>query len=194
EELLEYNRMHYAKFIFFYYNALYMNYAKIDMNRAIEALDSLEREMKKLRNAYYEQFILLNKSTLLFELNRFDEAIRMLARLYINDSYQKASDSFKLKINTAELIMQWESGDMGVFKKRLKQVRKTFEISLSKKENIYDKIFLDIIEEMSKEGWEKNHKLIKKAKQFISTLEKNEAEDTGLLNYARWLKSKFSII
>jgi predicted negative regulator of RcsB-dependent stress response len=190
KEILAYGKLHYDKYVFYYYNALYINYSRIDINKAIKALDELDRVMKQLKNSYYEQFILLNKSTLLFEQKKYNEAIRQLVRLYLNDSYRNASETFKLKINVGELIMQWESGDMKVFKNRLKQVRNQFSGALKKQDNRREKNFLNILEKMSYKNWQTDKKISKQIRLFIDQKRENTDEESELLNYRQWLLGK----
>lgn len=185
KEAHAFNKLYYSKYIFFYYNALYINYSRTNLDKAIKALDELDKTMKQLKNSYYEQFILLNKSTLLFEQQRFNEAIRQLVRLYLNDSYQNASPIFKLKIAIAELIMQYESGDKKVFKNRLVQVRKEFATILRKKENNRDNEFLKILESFS----ENNAKTNANAQKFIIKFKEKDVENE-LLNYEKWIQQK----
>ena len=50
EELSAYNNLLYKKYLFFYYNALVINYAQIDLARGLKALDEAEREMKSMKD------------------------------------------------------------------------------------------------------------------------------------------------
>lgn len=184
-EILEYQKAYYSKYVFYYYNALYINFAKIDLNKAVKALNELDKVMKNLKNSYYEQFILLNKSTLYFELKKYNEAIRQLVRLYINESYQNASTIFKLKVSVAELIMQYESGDLKVYKNRLEQVRKYFAEYLNKKEYKRDKDFLKILELLSRGGNISSNIYNSFVKKY-----KDINPESELLNYEKWLISK----
>ena len=137
--------------------------------------------MKQLKNSYYEQFILLNKSTLLFEQRKYNDAIRQLVRLYLNDSYQNASETFKLKVAIAELIMQFESGDISVFKNRFGQVRKQFASVLKRKYNSRDNNFLQLLARMAASNWNNDLETKKKIKQFISPKVLVESEESELL-------------
>lgn len=192
EEIKAFNKLHFDKYVFYFYNSLYINYARTDIDKAIRALDDLDKVMKQLKNSYYEQFILLNKSTLLFERKKFNDAIRQLVRLYLNDSYRNASETFKLKVAVAELIMQYESGDLQVFKNRLGQVRKQFASVLKKQENTRDKSFLNILEKMMEKEWKTNKVLAKSVKAFIAPAKALEGEESELLNYRQWLSGKVS--
>lgn len=192
EEIKSFNKLHFDKYVFYFYNSLYINYARTDIDKAIRALDDLDKVMKQLKNSYYEQFILLNKSTLLFERKKFNDAIRQLVRLYLNDSYRNASETFKLKVAVAEMIMQYESGDLSVFKNRLGQVRKQFASVLKKQENSRDKTFLNILEKMMDKDWRANKALAKSVKAFIVPAKASEGEESELLNYRQWLSVKAS--
>ncbi len=192
EEIKSFNKLHFDKYVFYFYNSLYINYARTDIDKAIRALDDLDKVMKQLKNSYYEQFILLNKSTLLFERKKFNDAIRQLVRLYLNDSYRNASETFKLKVAVAEMIMQYESGDLSVFKNRLGQVRKQFASVLKKQENNRDKTFLNILEKMMDKDWRANKALAKSVKAFIVPAKASEGEESELLNYRQWLSVKAS--
>lgn len=185
KQILEFNKIHYGKYVFFYYNALYINYSRIDLNKAIKALDELDKVMKELKNSYYEQFILLNKSTLLFEQKKYNEAIRQLVRLYLNESYQNAAETFKLKVSIAELIMQYESGDKKVFKNRVGQVRKDFRLILAKKETIRDKNFLKLMEDLGNG----KYNIHKSMNNFLQKFKQEDVENE-LLNYEKWIESK----
>lgn len=184
-EILEFNKAQYSKYVFYYYNALYINYSRIDLNKAIKALDELDKVMKQLNNSYYEQFILLNKSTLLFEQKKFNAAIRQLVRLYLNESYQNASDIFKLKISIAELIMQYESSDLKSTKIRFEQVRKEYQTILSIKENKRDKEFMEILAMLISNNSNSSSIIKQFLKKQNGNIEQNE-----LLNYEKWLLSK----
>ena len=190
EEIKAFNKLHFDKYVFYFFNSLYINYARTDIDKAIRALDDLDKVMKQLKNSYYEQFILLNKSTLLFERQKYNDAIRQLVRLYLNDSYRNASETFKLKVAVAELIMQYESGDLSVFKNRLGQVRKQFTSVLKKQENSRDKTFLNILEKMMEKEWKVNKVLAKSIKAFIAPAKALEGEESELLNYRQWLSGK----
>ncbi len=192
EEIKAFNKIHFDKYVFYYYNSLYINYARTDIDKAIRALDDLDKVMKQLKNSYYEQFILLNKSTLLFEQKKFNDAIRQLVRLYLNDSYRNASETFKLKVAVAELIMQWESGDFQVFKNRIGQVRKQFAAIIKRQENTRDKSFLNILEKLTLKNWKSDKRLIKTVQQFLQPKQQLIGEESELLNYRQWLSAKMN--
>lgn len=193
EELSAFNNMLYDKFFFFYYNALVINYAQIDLKRGVKALDELERELKGRKNSYYEFFVFLNKANLLFFQHKTNEAIRNLMRLYANDHYKKADVSLKLKIAVAECIMQCESGDTASTQKRVEQVKKQFNELLVKSTYIREKAVLRFIPVFLQNHTEKEKARTKK--RIIDFIEGNVAEgveDGEVIRYKTWLSHKLS--
>lgn len=159
EELSAFNNLLYDKYLFFYYNALVINYAQLDIKRGLKALEELEKEMKGKKNSYYEFFIYLNKATLLFFQRKTNEAIRNLIKLNGNDYYKKADPSFKLKILVAECMMQFESGDKETAEKRVEQVKKEFGELLSQSDYKRENFVLNLLLKMKKRDIEKDKRL-----------------------------------
>lgn len=127
QTLDENHRMFYDKYILFYYNALVNNYSSQQPARALEVLDELEKVSRGLKNRFYEHFVLINRATVLYQLKRYNEAIRSLVRCYLQEYYQQADAGFQLKVMVAELMMHYQSGDYGVCQQRCEQVRKMAE-------------------------------------------------------------------
>jgi hypothetical protein len=194
EEMEAYGQLLYEKYLFFYYNALVINYAQIDIVRGLKALDEMEREIKGKKNAYFDFFVLLNKASLQFFKKNYNEAVRNIVRLYVNDHYKKTDSSFKLKIAVAECIMQLEASDYSYVKKRIEQVRKDYATLLSLSDYKREKQLLDIIAEISSASSESDLKYInKKIEKFVRTEVKQEVEDGEILKYRNWLATRYKI-
>ncbi len=190
EEMGAYNNMLYSKYLFFYYNSLMINYAQIDINRGLKALDEMEREIKELKNAYYEFFLLLNRANLLFFKQRFNEAIRNLVRLYGNEHYKKADAGFKLKIAVAECIMQYESDDTETTIKRVEQVRKQFAKALATPAFKREAFVLKLIPKMTDDRVKVAARLNGEIAKFVQTPVTEGVEDGEVLKYRVWLQAK----
>lgn len=191
EELSAHHRLFYNKYLFFYYNALVINYAQTDLQRGLRALDEAEREMKSMKNAYYDFFILLNKATLLFFARKTNEAIRNLVRLYGNDHYKQADVSLKTKIAVAECIMQYESGDATTTIKRVEQVSKQFKKQFYSSDFKREKFILKLIPQLIQSPKTSNQtSLVKSIKKFVLTPVDQSVEDGEVLRYRTWLAPK----
>ncbi len=194
EELSAFNNLLYNKYLFFYYNALVINYAQIDLARGLKALDEAELEMKSKKNSYYDFFILLNKASLLFFQRKTNEAIRNLVKLYLNDHYKKTDVSFKLKIAVAECIMQYESRDEETSIKRVEQVKKQFKEQLPSEDFKRERFILKLIPGMIAYGMiEDNKKLFSEVKRFVLAPVKGPVEDGEVLRYRAWLAPKVGV-
>lgn len=194
EELSAFNNQLYEKYLFYYYNALVINYAQIDLARGIKALNEAEREMKSLKNSYYDFFIYWNKATLLFYQQQYNDAIRNLNRLYANDHYKKADTSLKMKIAVAECIMQYEAGDKETAIKRVEQVKKQFSTQVSTDEAKRERFILKLVTELSQAKSPENDKSIYNSiKKFVTAPVKESVEDGEVLRYRLWLAPKVGI-
>ena len=194
EELSAFHNLLYNKYLFFYYNALVINYAQTDLARGLKALDEAEREMKSKKNSYYDFFILLNKANLLFFQRKTNEAIRNLVKLYVNDHYRKTDNSFKLKIAVAECIMQHESGDEEITLKRVEQVRKQFTEQLQSDDYKRERFILRLIPNLIKcTPLKKEKKLLGEVRKFVLAPVKGSVEDGEVLRYRAWLAPKVGI-
>lgn len=194
EEMSAFNNLLYDKYLFFYYNALVINYAQIDITRGLKALDELEKEMKGKKNSYYEFFIYLNKANLLFFQRRTNEAIRNLVKMNTNDYYKKADNSFKLKIAVAECIMHCESGDPETTTKRVEQVKKDFKNLLNTTDFKREQVMLGLIPKLSAiADINADAKLLKEVKKFVQAPVKSSVEDGEVLRYRSWLAPKVGI-
>lgn len=194
EELSAFNNLFYDKYLFYYYNALVINYAQVDLVRGLKALDEAEREMKDKKNSYYEFFIYLNRATLLFFQRKTNDAIRSLVKLYLNDHYKNADISFKLKIAVAECIMQYESGDTETALKRVEQVKKQFKEQLGSNDFNREQFILTLITEFEAvPDLTKNKKLYTEVRKFVTAPTMESVEDGEILRYRRWLAPKVGV-
>lgn len=194
EELDAYNNLLYDKYVFYYYNALVINYAQLDIKRGLRALDELEREIKGKKNSYYEFFVHLNRANLLFFERRTNDAIRSLIKLYLNDHYKKTDSSFKLKIALAECIMQYESADEEMTIKRVEQVKKQFGELLKADDFSRERYILELLPQMIEfKDLSANKKLFASVKKFVLSDVKGEVEDGEVLRYRAWLAPKVQV-
>jgi hypothetical protein len=194
EELSAYNNLLYKKYVFFYYNALVINYTQTDLTRGLKALDEAEREMKDIKNSYYDFFILLNKVTLLFYQRKTNEAIKNLVKLYLNDHYKKTDASFKVKIAVAECMMQYESGDVESAIKKVEQVKKQFKVQLVTDDFKREVFVLDLLPDLiGIKEFKEGSKLYNQVKKFVITKVSESVEDGEVLRYRAWLAPKVGV-
>ena len=76
--------------MFFYYNALVINYSILDRIKALEILEDLKDNPKIKSNSYYHLFVHLNLAVLRFDVKEYKESIKNFTRLYMLDGYKTA--------------------------------------------------------------------------------------------------------
>jgi tetratricopeptide (TPR) repeat protein len=190
-EIENYNRLHYHKFVFYYYNARVINYSESAPGKALEALKELEEVMKGKPNTYYEMFIHLNRGILYFKTGRYNDAIRSFVKYYTNEYYKKSDNLFKLRVGMAELMMQVESKDKAGIKIRLEQLRKQFKAELDQPDAYAEKALYSWIRLLGKNELNyKDPKLQSEAVRITKDKKMKLAEDSQLLNYQAWLQTK----
>lgn len=182
------------KYLFFYYNSLVINYAQTNIGKALGALDEFEHINHKNRNSYYEQFIHLNRATLYFDTTKYPEAIRSLTKLYLNDNYKQADQSFKLQIEMAEVIMQFESKDTETASRRARQISRSYKELLASEQFSTEKRVIEILEALVRQGRKKiEGPLYKEMLKVIDSVSGERDSTMHVLNYASWLAPKIGI-
>ena len=191
EEIQAFGKLHFEKYLFFYYNARYLNYSELEPQHALKVLDEFEKEMRKKENTYYDFFIYLNRAATLYDIGRYKDSLKSLVRLYINDSYEKADKSFKLKIEVSELIITFESGDTETLQYRLAQVKKTFASLKNEPQFKRDFEIIQLIEDMSQAAdYRRDEKIQKKIAQMLKAKFDAVEADAEIIKYQRWLGEK----
>lgn len=194
EEISLYGKLLYDKYLFFYYNSLIINYSALDKPKALSILEQFERETRNKQNSYYDQFIHFNKAMLLHQLNKPDAAVRSIVKLYVNDNFKTADVSFKFKIAMAELMMQFDAGDMHSYQLRSDTVKKQYKKLLTEGDFKRDKDLLGIIDKMAiGNNYKRDVKLLKQVESFIKVRVPTAAIDGEMIKYAQWLVNKWKI-
>jgi tetratricopeptide (TPR) repeat protein len=201
EEMNKYEGMLYEKYIFFYYNSLAINYWLLQngnnleyANKALATLDEFEKINRTSKNSFYDQFIHLNRGIFYFDLHRYQDAVRSIVKLYVNDNYKRADKNFKFKIEIAEVIMQYESGDYDTVERRIKQVKKSYKDLLRDESYRNDKAVLDILQSLAlSETAKPNAKFNAKINALVKELIRTNEEGEYVINYLTWLAPKVGI-
>ncbi|MES2619414.1 MAG: hypothetical protein V4615_01070 [Bacteroidota bacterium] len=190
-ELENFNRLHFQKYVFFYYNALVINHSETSPIKALVALKKLEEVMRGKPNAYYDMFVQLNRGILFFKTGKFNEAIRCFVKYYTNDYYKNSDNLFKLRVASAELMMQVESKDLEGVKIRLEQVRKQFKNELEQPDAYAEKKIYEWVKLVGKYNFiYKDIRVQKELTVLLRDKKMTLLEDNQLLNYRAWMRSK----
>lgn len=186
----EFDRLHYDRFLFFYYNSLVINYSKVDMEKAISILHDLEHNEKLKKTPFYIVFVYLNLAIFHFDLGNFRESIKRLNQLYHHERFGNTAVPLKFRIAILEILIRLELGDTDFLEYRMKQIRKDFSEQLENQENVREAMLLDLIHDMFLKGNSlRSQKMKDRIKLFTKTTSPR-SEDAELVNYNRWLEQK----
>ncbi len=186
-----YQRLHYEKYVFFYYNSLVINYSKLDPLHAIEILEGLKEDKRVMGTSYYQVFVHLNLAVLNFDRKSVTQALKEINRLFLLDMYSSLDTALRFKIGIAELIMRKEAGQRDVLKQKLQLIRKEFPLS---EENKRDFALVEILEESLQEGLKADKRItISKVKSFLNEKDHSAETDSDIIKYSEWLRDHFRI-
>ncbi|TNF28196.1 MAG: hypothetical protein EP314_04140 [Bacteroidetes bacterium] len=190
EAMEQYDRLHYDRFLFFYYNSLVINYSKVDMDKAVSILLDLEHNEKLKKTPFYIVFVYLNLSIFYFDLGNYRESIKRLNQLYHNEKFENTAQPLKFRIAILEILIRLELGDTDFLEYRMKQIRKDFQTELENRDNVREAMLLDLIADMFLKGRSLRSEEMKgRIKQF-TRMATPRSGDAELVNYNGWLEQK----
>lgn len=190
EAMEQYDRLHYDRFLFFYYNSLVINYSKVDIEKAVSILLELEHNEKLKKTPFYIVFVYLNLSIFYFDLGNYRESIKRLNQLYHHEKFENTAEPLKFRIAILEILIRLELGDTDFLEYRMKQIRKDFQNLLENEENIREAMLLDLISDMFLKGRSLRSEAMKdRITQFTKTASPRSG-DAELVNYNGWLEQK----
>ena len=190
EAMEEFDRLHYDRFMFFYYNSLVINYSKIDMEKAISILRDLEGNEKLKKTPFYIVFVYLNLTIFHFDLGEYRESIKRLNQLYLHEKFDNTAVSLKFRIAILEVLIRLELGDTDFLEYRMKQINKDFQEQLQNQENVREKMLLDLVSEIYLKGKSLRSEEMKDKILLFTKTTSPRSEDAELVNYNRWLERK----
>lgn len=186
----EHDRLHYDRFMFFYYNSLVINYSKMDMEKAIAVLLELEHNEKLKKTPFYIVFVYLNLSIFHFDLGHYRESIKRLNQLYHHEKFMNTAESLKFRIAILELLIRIELDDTDFLEYRMKQIRKDFSVQLANQENVRESMLLDLISDIFLKGISVRSEQMKDRIKLFAKTTSSRSEDAELVNYNGWLNGK----
>lgn len=191
KEIEAFGKLHYDRYLFFFYNLQILNNSVLNPANALKALDEFQNEIHGKKNHYYDTFIYLNRAGLFYDVGRFKDALKSLIKLYVSDSYIKADKAFRFKVEISELIITYESGDFETLLYRIAQVKKDYKAFANNKTYTRDFAIIELLEEMAAGGNPKRNVAIQKKIKALLKYKADEAtEDSELIKYGGWLSKK----
>ena len=187
----EYGGFLHDKFLFYYYNALVINYSVLDKKEALKILEEARKNRIIKQLPTYIVFIYLNTALVYFDQGKYRMAIKNLSRLLLHNDFVDIGKSFQLKIYIASLIIRFELGDFDTIESRLKYIQRIYKEILASGDFSRDMQLIEIISKLIYcNNLKQDKKLLAKINTLVAEISDDTADDVDVINYNIWLKSK----
>ena len=184
----EHDGLLHNKYIFYYYNGLVINYSSTDKEKATEVLLQAKNDDAIKAFDYHYFFVCSNLALQYFDQKKYKPAIKNLSRIIQHKNFLNFDLSFQIKIIAAELIIRYEIGDFDMLEMRIKSIKNRFKTLLSKDSFSREKILIKIISKLIYvQRIDLNENLQNDINLLLSIMPVEEADESDIINYNRWL-------
>lgn len=182
----EFNGLHRDKYLFFYYNALVINYSALNPDKAIEILEQLDSNKAIKRESYFQVFINLNLAILWHDKGNFRNALKFLNKLMLLETFPALDTALKIKIAMVELMIRSALPDKDYLEVRIRQIKKEYADILTMPHFDRERKLMEIIRLLI----EGKSKIPKKTVTDFLRLKKADSDETELINYNVWVTAR----
>ena len=187
-EMLRFDNMLYNKFLFFYYNALVINYSTLNKTKALEVLSQAKENIIIKNLPTFGVFIYLNTALIYFDLGNFKISKKNISRLILQKDFMNLDKSFKMQIYIAELIITYSTKEFDQLESKIIYLKSKFKTTLS--ENKRDSMIIEILSDLIFcNNLYADKKLQNKIKSLINKISDDESDDQDIISYNYWLKN-----
>ena len=187
--LLEYNKIQYNQYIFYYYSILMYNYSKTNVEKAVEILiEAQQQDVIKNHPAHYF-YVLSNLAISYFDLKKFKLAAKQFGQMYVSQNYKTLDANFKIKLSIFELVTKIELEDYSVCLKLWATIKKNVSEIKDKDSLKYDLSLLKILEHFLHQEDIRWRPLKPEIAVFTKKFPEIENQ-SELINYTNWLNAK----
>jgi len=174
------------RFLFYYYNALVINYSKLDQEKALEVLNKAKRNKVIQSLPTFGSFIYLNMGLIYYDQKKYKTSIKHFSRLILQKDFINLSLQFQLKILISEIIIRYELNQTDLVEEKIKIIKRTYKETIN-----HNKREKDIIEIINKliycDNLSLNKDLLSKIKRLIDLTSSENAQNIDVINYNDWL-------
>mgnify|MGYP000530412856 FL=1 len=185
DEMLKHNRLHYHKYLIFYYHSLVLNFSKSNPQKAIKILSELEESKEFVSNPYYIQFILLNLALLNRDSGDMPKAIFNVEKLIANPIFSGLDEMLKVQLYLFRLLCYYDEEDYEEVLKGLKEVRSLEAKQSLKSFRLFEGYFTTLELLAARERFSIDAALKKRCQDLL-----NQKVDTGetslIFDYMYW--------
>ena len=177
-----------TKYLFFYYNSLFLNYSSKDFSDAIKVLERMLEIDEISAVPQYLVYIYLNLAVSEYARKKHKSAIKHLVKLGLQEAFAGTDEGFRFRITIFELALRFDLEEIETLEYRIQQVRQDYADLLENESMEKDAQMLDFIQAMCKDfpNW-KSPQLAADIEAFV---DKFPADDTEIFKYGEFLLGK----
>ena len=177
------------KFLFYYYNALVINYSKLDQEKALEVLNKARKNKVIQSLPTFGAFIYLNMGLIYYDQKKYEISVKHFSRLILQKDFISLSINFQLKILISEIIIRYELNQLDLVEEKINIIYKKYQDIVNK--NLREKEILIIIRKLIYCNNIKTDKeLSYRIKKLIAITSSENAQNIDVINYNDWLEKK----
>jgi hypothetical protein len=190
-----YDQLHHDAFLFFYYNALVLNYSIVDEGKAMELMSHLKNDKNLRKKDFNQNFIFINSAGLHYNRGEYKKALRNLIELSIFDAYQNADPALRLRVAIFELIIRFQKKENEILDQRLLQVEKEFEAQLGIEAHAVDHAFLRVMKELNQASFEVQEpaELPRKMEDFLKFSATQDSQEKPIFDYEGFVQKQLAL-
>ena len=179
----EYDGFLEEKYMFYYYNALVLNYGKTDKSKSLETLKEASKNELINKMPAYTSFIYLNTALIYFQTSRYSLAQKNISRLILQHDFVNLDKIFQLQIYIFELILRIELGQNKIALQKINNLKKNFAKTLKLEKYNKENQFISILFDKSND---KND--MSKILSFINNYKLLKSNRNTVIDYVGWLQ------
>ena len=179
------------RFLFYYYNALVINYSKLDQEKALEVLNKAKRNKVIQSLPTFGSFIYLNMGLIYYDQKKYKTSIKHFSRLILQKDFINLSLQFQLKILISEIIIRYELNHTDLVEEKIKIIKRTYKETVNQNER--EKDIIEIINKLIYcDNLSVNKDLVSEIKRLIEQTSSEKAQNIDVINYNDWLLKQIS--
>ena len=172
------------KYLFYYYNALVLNYAVEDKDKALEVLNEAKKNEAIKKLPAYTTFIYLNTSLLYYQKKMYVLAAKNISRLIQQEDFLSLDKGFQLKLLIAELIIRSELGQNDIISDQIGVINANYKSTISDGANKRDAEVLKLLLMMAKDKNIQN-----KVAAIVAMMSDEASREADIISYNDWMKT-----
>lgn len=126
KEIHSFDGQYYEKYLFFWYNALVINYFEKDLDRALATLEEMKAHPVIQKNPYHYLFVHINQAIGLYNKGQYQAAIKTLVRSSLLEGFESAGAGLQLKMGVAEILIRYQLDEFEVIVNRIHHLRSDY--------------------------------------------------------------------